>query len=184
MQYPLVELATALLFLAVFMTFNPSWLLVASYWFLFAGLIVLFITDIRFGFLPDIISLPTLAIAVVIAITQMPDITIQSLANVAATTLIGAGFFWMQRLLSKNKWCGDGDIRLGAIMGTMLGLAKLAAAFFIAYVGGALIALILLATKRVTRKTRLPFGPFLITATFITFFWGQQIIDWYLAQIF
>ena len=95
--------------------------------------------------------------------------------------LVLAGFFWIQFLLSKGTWVGGGDIRMGALMGFMLGLEHGLVALFIAYVLGAIVGLMMMVTGRATRKTSVPFGTFLSVSTVLVLFAGKQILDWYLS---
>ncbi|PIY78426.1 MAG: prepilin peptidase, partial [Parcubacteria group bacterium CG_4_10_14_0_8_um_filter_35_7] len=61
--------------------------------------------------------------------------------------IIVSGFFLLQFLVSRGKWIGGGDIRLGFLMGVMLGWPKAIVALFLAYIIGALIGVILIILK-------------------------------------
>jgi leader peptidase (prepilin peptidase)/N-methyltransferase len=65
-------------------------------------------------------------------------------------------------------------------MGVSLGIAKTLVALFIAYVGGALIALLLIAFKQKELSSKIPFGVFLTVATFVSLVFGDQISNTYL----
>jgi prepilin signal peptidase PulO-like enzyme (type II secretory pathway) len=93
------------------------------------------------------------------------------------------GFFWLQFVLSKGTWVGGGDIRLGVVMGLMLGIWHGLAALFLAYILGAIVGVALLVSKKATRKTQLPFGVFLTLATFIMLVAGDVILDWYIGLL-
>ena len=82
----------------------------------------------------------------------------------------------IQYLVSKGRWVGGGDIRMGALMGAMLGLVGGIQALFVAYIVGAVVALILLAEGRATKKTALPFGTFLAVAGYIVLVWGEELL--------
>ncbi len=84
-------------------------------------------------------------------------------------------------MISKGTWVGGGDIRMGALMGFMLGLEHGLVALFIAYVLGAIVGVAMMASGKATRKTPVPFGSFLAVATVIVLFVGQPLIDWYLG---
>ena len=81
--------------------------------------------------------------------------------------------------ISAGRWIGGGDVRFGFAMGVLLGwqggLLGLALA---SYLGTALI-IVLLAIAKYHKKMRIPFGPFLISATYVSVLFGQQVIDWY-----
>ena len=85
-------------------------------------------------------------------------------------------FFLLQYLLSKGRILGAGDVRMGLVIGAMLGLAHGIGAVMLAYVLGALVGVVLLATKRHTMSDTVPFGTFLALATFVMLVWGDQVI--------
>jgi len=100
--------------------------------------------------------------------------------NSAAAAAIAGGFFALLVLVSKEKWMGRGDIYLGAILGLLLGYPQVLVGLFLAFTLGALFSIILLSLKKTTFKSQIAFGPFVIFATFIAFFWGEKILQWYL----
>ncbi|MBT4936993.1 prepilin peptidase [Candidatus Peregrinibacteria bacterium] len=77
------------------------------------------------------------------------------------------------------SWIGGGDLRLAFIMGLLLGLKKGILALFLSYIIGASISLMLIALKQKSRKSMVPFGPFLAAGTFISFFWGEFLWNAY-----
>jgi len=95
--------------------------------------------------------------------------------------LVIGGFFFLQFYLSNGKWIGGGDIRMGVLMGLMLGLRNGLVALFLAYVIGAAIGLVMLATKKADMKTRVPFGTFLVLGTLLVLMVGERLIGWYLG---
>jgi prepilin signal peptidase PulO-like enzyme (type II secretory pathway) len=101
----------------------------------------------------------------------------------AIGVLVGMAFFALQYLVSRGTWIGKGDIRIGALMGAILGWKILIIALAISYFFGGGIALYLILTHRKTRKDSIPFGPFLVVGTFIAMIWGERILEWYLGLI-
>ena len=98
--------------------------------------------------------------------------------------LIGGGIFYILFQLSKGKWIGGGDVKLGALLGLIVGgPAASLLMIFIASSLGSLIAIPLLITGKAGRNTRVPFGPFLITAAIIVYLFGASIIHWYKKQL-
>ena len=79
---------------------------------------------------------------------------------------------------------GEGDISLGVLMGIFLGFPNIVAAYVIAFILGSVIGLLLIAFKRKKIRDPLPFGPFLVLSSIVIFFWGNQIISWYLKVAF
>jgi prepilin signal peptidase PulO-like enzyme (type II secretory pathway) len=93
---------------------------------------------------------------------------------------IAAGLFWLMYQVS-DRLIGGGDIRLGLITGTLLGVpAKSFLMIFLASIIGTVFMLPGLLRGKKGMSSQLPFGPFLIVATAIVLFWGQSFIDWYL----
>jgi len=198
-HYLVMEFLTGLLFLAAFLNWNfleviPSTIdpnllnysinwhnleLVVFYFIEFSLLLAIFFYDLMHKEIPDKLSLPAIGIAIAGGLvfgTPSP-----------LSMLIGGGgimlFFALQFFLSKGKWIGGGDLRLGALMGILLGWEKGLLALILAYLVGAVISIALLTRKKVTGKTTIPFGPFLITGTLIALFYGSEIITWYFNLI-
>ena len=97
------------------------------------------------------------------------------------SALIAGGFFLLQFLVSKGKWIGGGDIRLGILMGLMLGWPNVLVALFLSYILGSIIGIILILSKKATMKSQIPFGTFLTASTFIALLWGEWILNKYLS---
>ena len=91
------------------------------------------------------------------------------------------GFFLLQFLISRGKWIGGGDIRLGFLMGLMLGWPYALVALFMAYILGALIGTGLLATGKKKMQSQIPFGTFLSLATLVALLFGSQLLNQYLS---
>lgn len=175
-QYPLVEFATGLLFLIAFV-FSPTILLLVRNFFFLSFLIIIFVYDFRHMLILDEFTIPAMIIATILNL-WLGVVPVMSMLS-GATLL--SGFFYLQFVLSKGAWIGGGDIRLGALMGLMLGFEQAAVALFIAYLFGALFGIVLLALKKANRKTPIPFGAFLTFATVVMLFLGDTPLDWYLS---
>jgi prepilin signal peptidase PulO-like enzyme (type II secretory pathway) len=79
-------------------------------------------------------------------------------------------------------WVGGGDLRLVLIMGLLLGVKMSFVALFLAFFTASLVVMPVhfFQTKK---ESMFPFGPFLILGTFLTLFWGENILGWYLQLI-
>lgn len=192
-QYPLVEVITAGLFVASFV-FWPEHLCIkdastenifnviefGAWLVTLTGLIALFIYDLKWMILPTRIIFPLVVIAA--AVVAWEGIVLETFQPIVDST-IGAvllgGFFYLLFMVSDGKWIGGGDVRLGVLMGILLGPALSLLALFIASLLGSIITIGLMIGTKMSRKQQVPFGPFLIAATFIAVIWGQQLIDWY-----
>ncbi len=184
-QYPAVELLTGLVFglsfaLAEFRTIAD--VITFALWLYIAGsLIVLAIYDLRWYLLPDKVLLPLIVPATAILIGSAANSG--SLAVLWKPVLAGLAFggvFYLAAAVSDGKWMGGGDIKLAFVMGLLLGIQKTALAMLIAFNAAAIIGLFLIAIGRKKRSEHIPFGPFLIAGTFVAYWFGVTIIDWYL----
>lgn len=187
-QYPIIEFVTGCLFLFLFLRYTqgffvPELITAQNYWgFLIRDLvftlflIVLFVYDLKYYLILDKFTVPAMVIAILFNV---------SLGMSPITILLGGltigGFFLLQFLVSKGEWVGGGDIRMGIMMGFMLGLVHGLVALFIAYLLGAAVGVVLIALKKVKRKSMVPFGTFLALGTFISMIWGTALLDWYLG---
>ena len=164
---PLVQITEVLLF--------TVWLLLVTLGFGLA------LYDLRWMILPNKLVYPFTAVALVYlgiyaTVTQRyPDITSGLLGSVAFS-----GFFYLLYQFSRGKWIGGGDVRLALGLGLVLGWQKSILALTGAAYLGTLVIVVLMIAKKYHRKMKLPFGPFLLSATFLSALFGQQIINWYL----
>jgi prepilin signal peptidase PulO-like enzyme (type II secretory pathway) len=187
-QYPLVELATALLFIASYfwwpVDLSPAvqasififWLL------LLTGLIALVVYDLRWYLLPDriVIFLGCVAIAQAATIAQAAANPLTTVLNMIGGVAIGGGLFYVLFQVSKGKWIGGGDVKLGWLLGLIAGTPARSLLFiFLAALLGSLASLPLLGSKRLKRDSLIPFGPFLIAGLFIVQLFGADILHWY-----
>lgn len=186
-QYPLVELATAALFVALYLSHIPATygnLIVLLLWaYITASLIVLAVYDLRWYLLPDKVMLPIIIPAAAILVSQfaLTGHYKTALYPLGAALIFGGGFYALAAV-SKGRWMGGGDIKLAFVMGLLLGLQKTALAMLIAFWGAALIGILLIVAGRRKRSDHIPFGPFLIAGTLAAYFYGANIIHWYLSM--
>lgn len=176
-QYPLVELSAGVLFVLAFLNDGLGLSFVRDAAFI-STLITIFVFDLRYMEIPDRFTLPAMVFALVANLYLGVGFV-----SLLLGAIVAGGFFLAQFVLSKGRWIGGGDIRLGALMGLMLGLPNAVAALFVAYVVGAIYAAWLLATKRANAESQVPFGTFLAVATVVAMFFGDGIVGWYLGLI-
>jgi leader peptidase (prepilin peptidase) / N-methyltransferase len=177
-HYPLLELLTGLTFAAIFFKFGPTTLTV-FYIIISAFLIAIFFEDALHREISNEFVVPATTFAM-ISIFMIQNI---SLVNAAIALTIPTIFFGLQILISKGKWIGGGDLKLGVLMGIFLGWELLLVALIASYFIGAILGVSLLATKKAKRNTQIAFGPILVAGTFIALFYGNVIINWYLELI-
>jgi prepilin signal peptidase PulO-like enzyme (type II secretory pathway) len=188
-QYPLVELAQALVFATSYIwwpggLYGPGdWVLFASWLLTSVGLMALLVYDARWMLLPNRILYPTFYIALagrVIFLVGFEDHKGYALLMWVLSAAIASGVFWLLFVVSEGKWIGFGDVRLGFITGTVL--ANPGKSFLMVMVGSLLGTLFILPALLMGKKhlaSKLPYGPFLIAAAFIALLFGGGILDWY-----
>jgi len=183
-QYPLVELATGLVFLLIF---NLKFEILNQFeilkflnlFFLFyiaSALIIIFVYDLKHYLIPDKVLLPAISIVFFYRLF----FNFSSFSNYLLAVLVAAGFFLLIFLISKGKWMGFGDVKLAVLMGLLLGFQNVLVALFLAFFFGAIIGIILMVFGDKKLKSEIPFAPFLIIGTFLALFYGSQLIQWYL----
>ena len=106
------------------------------------------------------------------------------LGRVAA--IIGAALIlllirWTYKALRGHQGMGLGDVKLLAMIAAFLGFAGSLVAFFVGVMAAMAYALVLLAGRRATAKSKLPFGSFLGVGGLFAALYGQQLVDWYLG---
>ncbi|MFA5749716.1 MAG: prepilin peptidase [Candidatus Shapirobacteria bacterium] len=99
--------------------------------------------------------------------------------NYFLVALASMGFLLILNLITKGKGMGIGDVKFAFFMGLFLGYPKVVIAFYVAFIVGALVSLVLLVFKKIKRKAQIPFGPFLILGTLVAWIWGNSI--WHLV---
>ncbi len=178
-QYPIVELLTGFLFVVAFyLNFSNGYnsLYIAKYLFVISVAIIIFIYDLRWYLVLDSVLLPSIVIVFIVNLVLGI-----SLLNIIISGSIGAGFFLLQFLISRGKWVGGGDIRIGGFIGVVFGNWQyLLLTLILAYFSGAIIGVFLIFLKKKQFGSKLPFGIFLSTAMIVVLFYGKEILNWYL----
>lgn len=177
--YPAVEVAVSALFVAAIIArvggapteavFENSAMraLILRDWAAICILVAIFCVDVSVGIIPDILTLPALILFFIWNLFLRE----QQVAGMLIGAAVGAGFFSLQYTLSRGRWIGGGDIRLGALMGTLLGWPAVVAALLIAYVSGAAVGVALVVGKQKSWQSHIPFGTFLSAGTLAALLW-------------
>lgn len=186
-QYPLVELVTGLLFVFTAYMYNLPVAVSDPFFFrdlvFVSALIIIFMTDLKYFLIFDAVVLPMMLFSLVINIFLLShsENWFEVLTSLALAAFVGGAFFYVQYYLSKGKWLGAGDIRLGVLMGFMLGWPNIVVAIFFSYIIGAIISVLLLVLTDKGMKSQVPFGVFLAIGTLVALWWGKSILTWYLG---
>ena len=159
-QYPIVELLTGVIFVALYFKLGLVWYLpfiAAS----FAALFALVMIDFKYMAVPDNVNFAALIFAIV-----QPEFLMALLyASIAAGGLYLIGL--LSSLIARKQAMGGADVIVAGTMGALLGFPN----FFVALFLSALLAMI---PALIWREKGVPFVPFLALATFIVYLYDTQ----------
>jgi len=190
-RYPLVELANALFYLAIFLHTGPQ----IVFFFLAAMvsmLIVLIYIDAEIQILPDVIDIPGIAIGLAIGALGLaasaPRLMLSdSWLDAALGTLAGAGVvaaiigaYWLVRRVEGMGW---GDSKMLAMIGAMLGWRAVFGVLILGSITGAIVGVPVALRSREGMHLAVPFGVFLGFAALVVLFFGPTLSGWYLSLI-
>ena len=178
LQYPIVELATGLFYLALYLFFGLQ-MITIIYMILCTLLIIISFIDLKERIIPDVLSLPFIAIGFLLSFFLKTISPIDSLLGILA----GGGSLLIIAIagtyLFKKEAMGGGDIKLAAMIGAFLGWQLTLLSLFLGFFLGSIIGVIVLIINK-GKSDIVPFGPFIALGAMISIFWGQAIIHWYL----
>jgi leader peptidase (prepilin peptidase)/N-methyltransferase len=141
---------------------------------LFAVLLVLLATDLDQRLLPDLLTLPLIVFAAAVLLTgYSPALQGKDLGLVSG--LIAAVALPVLMLVLDRVIGGDlgfGDVKLSVALGLMFGISALVYGLLVASIGFSVVLIGLIATRRISLKTAIPFGPVLVFAAFIAALWA------------
>ena len=201
-QYPLVELLTALSFVGIYYKFGwlitpDAYVSISSYSIinliamtvLISIFIAVFFIDLYHYIIPNEIVIFGLVSGLIFAVLKgfdfynlshynwcfLKDSGLGLLAGVLAFFLIVLLGEWFM----KAEAMGMGDVKLMGVVGLFLGLELTVLSMFLAFIIGSVVSVFLLATKIKGRKDQVPFGPFIVLGSTAAFLWGNEILSWY-----
>lgn len=176
-QYPIVELITGLLFLFTYSSMSKIiapvefWLTLVYYLVIISGLVVIFFTDFKYRIIPDqILILLTSAALVFLFSYERAD-----LMNHLSAAVVFSSFFLLLVLITRGKGMGLGDVKYAFVMGLVLGIYASIISFYLSFLTGAAVSLILVSAGKKTMKSTIPFGPFLVGGTLVSVFYGPTL---------
>lgn len=172
--YPVVEITTGILFVYTFWWLQPNSMFINSlyYFFVVSSLIVIFFADIKYGVIPDKIIFP----AIIITFFYQLYTTYYMLPTTLLSAIGAFVFFFLIFFLTRGRGMGFGDVKFAFLIGLVLGFPNIIVAFYIAFLTGAFISLILIAGgKKKLRGSTIPFGPFMVFGMFVALYFGEYI---------
>ena len=187
---PIVELSMGLLFLMSFLVWPfgfEAWQGVTLFalWLIYLIMLgILLVYDLKWMLLPDVIVIPLIALGLIDAGIRVSFATEASIQLYASHVVLGvtamAGVYWALYMFSKGKWVGYGDVKLAIFIGAVLGWEKTLLVLMLANVIGLLVVFPGLISRKLSPKSHVPFGPFMIAAFVIAGLFGDVLIDWYM----
>lgn len=173
--YPVIESVTAVLLLAGFFKFGLSFDFLV-YVVVAPALVIITAIDIEHQIIPDVITLPGIVLGLAVGTYTLGYL------NSLLGFFAGGGLFYLLAVLS-NGGMGGGDIKYIAAAGALLGWQKVLLVIFIGALLGSIVGLFQIAVQKKSRKSLIPFGPFLAVGTLVTLFYGNSLIRLYLNYL-
>ena len=172
-RYPLIELATTLGFVGIWilgfeLAFTVFLLLV------FSILMAVFVIDLEEKVIPDQLSFFGLVVVLLFLLATKPSTLYLNLFS----GFIAALFLLLVHLATQGRGMGLGDVKFAVFAGTFLGWPKIPVWLFIAFLTGAIVGTILVLVKKASFGKQIAFGPFLVVSLIVAFIWGNQLLNW------
>lgn len=176
--YPIVELISGLLSLFLFIKFGLS-LKYFIYFAFFASLLLISCIDLAHRIIPDILSLPGIAIGIALSIPGWSVPFTVSITGVCLGALIPAFVAYGYYFFTKREGLGGGDIKLLAMIGAFVGWEGVLFTLVAGSLLGCIIGVFVISLKSAGRFYEIPFGPFLALGTLVYMFYGNILLNWY-----
>ncbi len=197
-RYPVVESMMGLfsVFLMLKFGLSPSFFI---YFILISSLVVMSFIDLDHRIIPDVISLPGIAVGLLASFVKPPGHndflvrfvfkTVKGSINMATLDsllgiFIGGGLLYAVAVLfywvTKKEGMGGGDIKLLAMIGAFLGWSSTLFTVLVSSLIGSMVGVALMVATGADSKYAIPFGPFLSIGAVIYLFFGRELIRWYL----
>ena len=177
-MYPIVEFITGAVFLAGYVWYGPTPLLIVRLVFAWA-MIALFVIDLQHKILPNVITLPGIVVGVLANALAGPG-WVASLIGAA----VGAGILFaiaeVYYRVRHEEGLGMGDVKMLGMIGAFLGWKLVLVTLVLSSFLGSIVGIGVLIAKKESLKYALPFNTFLAADALITAIDGDAILNWYL----
>jgi leader peptidase (prepilin peptidase)/N-methyltransferase len=198
-QYPLIELTAGFAIVAIFLRVSGvdltdlnkplifglnQFLDFIFYLFCMSALIIIFAYDLKHLIIPNKVIYFAVAISLFYWLLRLvlngPSFDFKpTFFSILFSFAFFAGLFF----LSKGKWIGAGDVKFSIFIAFIIPWPHILITLFMSFVLGAILGLILVLLKKKKMTSKIPFGPFLAFSTFLTIFFGDAILNWYLGLL-
>lgn len=184
---PLAELLVPVLFLISYVFWpwplSGYGLVAFCLWLMFIfGFVVLAIYDIKWFILPDRIVWPLAVLATIQVVLHAVgfDGGWPVIVEAVWGVIIASGLFYVLYIVSGGRWIGGGDVKLGIVLGLLVGGPMSALLLlFSSSMLGTIYSVPLLANHKLKRTSLIPFGPFLLAGTIFVVLFGSMLIQWF-----
>ena len=176
-MYPIVEVVTAIVFVAGYWIYGLTPLLAVRLVFACA-MIVLFAIDLRHHILPNVITLPGIVVGFAASLVWPPG-WLASLIGILAGGGVLYGIAEAYYRIRGVEGLGMGDVKMLAMIGAFLGWQLMLLTLVLASFAGSLIGVALIVSGKGSMKLALPFGTFLAVGALIAAVAGEPILNWY-----
>jgi len=177
-RHPIIEAITAVMFGTAAWYYGPT-ILLASRLVFGCALIVLFAIDLEHHLLPNAITLPGIVVGLVFSVVTEPG-----WAACLVGALVGGGSLWLiaeaYYRLRHEEGLGMGDVKMLGMIGAFLGWKLVILTLVLSSVAGSVFSLAILAARKGSLKSALPFGTFLAIGALVAAVAGDPLVNWYL----
>lgn len=177
-RYPAVEAANGLLWMALVAWQGPTVRTLAAM-VLVTALLVLSLIDLDHHLLPNLITLPGIAVGLLASFLPGSPAPLESaaaaLGGYLAFLLVARGYARARG----REGLGQGDWKMAAMLGAFLGWQKMLLTVFLASLAGTLVGLGLIVFRGRDGRYALPLGTFLGAAGILVVFVGEPVVAWY-----
>jgi leader peptidase (prepilin peptidase)/N-methyltransferase len=182
-RYPAVELLTCAVFAGTAARLGEDWALPA-FLYLAAVAVALALIDLDTKKLPNVLVLPSYVVGVVLLgaaafAEREPWLAVRALIGMAVLYAI-----YFALAFAYPAGMGFGDVKLAGVVGLYLGYLgwpTWTVGWLLGFFLGGVFGVVAMVARRATRKTMVPYGPFMILGAFLAIWWGQAIADLYLG---
>lgn len=175
-QYPLIELFTALIFVLTWLMFANGGIKEQIYTVVLMALfIAMFFSDLKYQILPDEEQIALFVAGMTyLLVINTPSLLIAErfvFSFVAMTPLL------LLFLATKGRGMGFGDVKLSFLFGFLFGLQGAFIILYIAFVSGGLFGMLALLLRKTKLKSKIAFGPFLILGAILYLFFSKYLVN-------
>ena len=178
-RYLLIEILSGISFSCIYIYYINIW------HFIFLALnILLFIAigfiDYEHYIIPDILLIVLFSISILYSLFNQYEMIPQKFISMFIIASILLAIRIISNFIYKKDSLGLGDIKLGGLIGFILGWKNTIIAIFLGLCVATVVVIILLIKKKVNRKSRIPLGPFMILGMVLYIFMGPILVEWYI----